>query len=206
MTSTGSTSPASASAVVALPSQGRVAGPPPVDRTAVVTEVLGRHGRAMLGYARQLCGDADIAQDLVQEALVRVWRHAERLDHQTGSLRGWLYTVLRNLDVDRRRALAIRPRERDVDGVSDLSNVEDATRSDDLRAVEDRRVIAELLDQLGPAERQVIVELYLRDRTVTDAARVLHLPTGTVKSRSFYAMRRLRDLVQAGVPSGGHAS
>jgi RNA polymerase sigma-70 factor, ECF subfamily len=168
------------------------------DSDQFLRRMLAAHGAAITAYARRLSGDADTAEDLVQEALIRAWQNADKLDEKVGSIRGWLLTVVRNLDVDRRRAKSARPLESlAAPGGLGLEAAEDVSRVVELRTVEDRIVLEDLLDLLPVTERQVMVELYLRDRTVTEAARALQLPAGTVKSRSFSALRRLRGLVSA---------
>src|SRR5438045_1011691 len=76
---------------------------------ALVRAGFEEHGRAMMAYATRLLGDADAAQDVVQEALLRAWRNPEALTNGKGSVRGWLLTVVRNLVIDRVRSAAGRP-------------------------------------------------------------------------------------------------
>src|SRR2546430_1955690 len=64
---------------------------------ALVRSLFQEHGRAMLAYATQLTRDRAAAEDVVQEALVRAWRHPDSLDSSKGSVRGWLLTVVRNI-------------------------------------------------------------------------------------------------------------
>ena len=78
---------------------------------ALIQAVYREHGRAMLAYATRLLGDRAAAEDVVQEALIRAWRHPEVLTNGKGSIRGWLLTVIRNLVTDRHRARASRPTE-----------------------------------------------------------------------------------------------
>src|SRR5690606_35519329 len=86
--------------------------PPARDRDeALVHAVYSEHGRALLAYATRLTGDRAAAEDIVQETLIRAWRHPEVLTNGKGSARGWLLTVVRNLVTDRYRAKAARPQE-----------------------------------------------------------------------------------------------
>src|ERR1700742_3755411 len=78
---------------------------------ALVRSVYDEHGRALLAYATRLTGDRAIAEDVVQETLVRAWQHREVLVNGKGSVRGWLLTVARTLITDRARARAARPTE-----------------------------------------------------------------------------------------------
>ena len=77
----------------------------------VVRAVYAEHGSAMRAYATRLLGDPVAAEDIVQEALVRLWRNPQVLHNGKGSVRGWLLTVVRNLVTDRIRARAARPPE-----------------------------------------------------------------------------------------------
>ena len=73
--------------------------------------VFAEHGRAMQLYATRLLGDRELAEDVVQEALIRIWRHPEVLTNGQGSIRGWLLTTVRNIVISWARARAVRPRE-----------------------------------------------------------------------------------------------
>src|SRR6266511_3640521 len=71
---------------------------------ALVRSLFAEHGRAMLGYATHLTRERAAAEDVVQEALVRAWRHPDSLVNGKGSVRGWLLTVVRNIVTDQIRA------------------------------------------------------------------------------------------------------
>src|SRR5689334_3580882 len=76
----------------------------------VIRSLFTEHGRALLAYATRLTRDRAAAEDIVQEALLRVWRQPPRsLFTGEGSVRGWLFTVVRNLATDRLRARRARP-------------------------------------------------------------------------------------------------
>ncbi|ANW18157.1 sigma-70 family RNA polymerase sigma factor [Streptomyces clavuligerus] len=146
------------------------------------------HGRALLGYAQRLTGDLGAAEDIVQETLIRAWRHPESLVNGKGSVRGWLLTVARNIVTDRYRARAARPTE-----VAE-SPSNGPVEQDHAEAVVDSMVVMEALDQLSPDHREVLKEIYFQGRTVAEAAQALGIPAGTVKSRSHYALKALREL------------
>src|SRR3954471_20432264 len=69
------------------------------------------HGASLLAYATRLTNDRAAAEDVVQETLLRAWKHADVLTEEKGSVRGWLLTVARNIVTDRARARAVRPPE-----------------------------------------------------------------------------------------------
>lgn len=149
------------------------------------------HGAALLGFARRLtAGDDALAQDIVQETLLRAWRHPEALEQSRGAVRPWLYTVARRLAVDAHRARSVRPHEVGDDALRSVA-APDAID----RAVESW-VVAEAIASLRPAHREVLVETYYRGASVREAADRLGIPVGTVKSRAYYALRQLRLLLE----------
>jgi RNA polymerase sigma-70 factor, ECF subfamily len=156
---------------------------------ALIRSLYAEHGRSLLTYATRLTGDRAAAEDVVQETLLRAWKHADDLSEGRGSVRGWLLTVARNIVTDRARARAARPAE--VADVEDRPPVE----ADHSESVVNTMVMLEALDQVSPEHREVLVQLYYRGRSVTEAAKVLGVPPGTVKSRSYYALRALRAVM-----------
>jgi RNA polymerase sigma-70 factor (ECF subfamily) len=154
----------------------------------LIRSLYEQHGRSLLAYATRLTGDRAAAEDVVQETLLRAWKHADDLVEGKGSVRGWLLTVARNIVTDKARARAVRPAE--VTGVVDRSQ-----KGDHAEAVVNTMVVLDALDQVSPEHREVLVELYYRGRSVTEAATTLGVPPGTVKSRSFYALRALRAVL-----------
>src|SRR5216117_3558280 len=77
----------------------------------LIRRLYEEHGRSLLAYAVRLTNDRAAAEDVVQETLLRAWKHADDLEHGIGSVRGWLLTVARNIITDRARARAVRPTE-----------------------------------------------------------------------------------------------
>ncbi|HWM06135.1 MAG TPA: sigma-70 family RNA polymerase sigma factor [Actinophytocola sp.] len=150
-------------------------------------------GGALFGHVLRLTGnDRQWAEDVVQETLVRAWRNADRLDREPGMLRAWLYTVARRIVIDGRRSHSARPREVDV---APLALVPVPDRSEQALS---KMVVADALQGLRAEHREALEETYLRDRTVNEAAHVLGVPPGTVKSRVFYALRALRRVLRDG--------
>jgi RNA polymerase sigma-70 factor (ECF subfamily) len=163
--------------------------PGPVDAETLIRALYAEHGRSLLAYATRLTGDRAAAEDVVQETLLRAWKHADDLSTGRGSVRGWLLTVVRNLVTDRARARAARPAE--VADVDDTPPVE----SDHSDAVVNTVVVLDALDKVSPEHRDVLVQLYYRGRSVAEAAEELGIPPGTVKSRTYYALRALRAVM-----------
>lgn len=154
---------------------------------AIVTELYRQYHRPLLAFVMRLtAGDRQWAEDVVQETMIRAWRSVDQLDTEASSLMPWLATVARRIVIDDRRRKEARPREA---GEAPLENVQIPDDVEDLlRTV----VVTEALKALTPAHREVLTETILRDRSVNEAAAVLGVPVGTVKSRVYYALRALR--------------
>jgi RNA polymerase sigma-70 factor, ECF subfamily len=157
----------------------------------LVRELYHEHAGMLLGYVRRLVGgDTGRAEDVVQETLLRAWQHPEalRADRADGaSVRAWLLTVARHLVIDGERRRKARPRE--VELVPAAERAADEPAFDQVLSAWE---VADALGSLSADHRAVIVELYYKDHSVAEAARVLGVPEGTVKSRAYYALRALR--------------
>jgi RNA polymerase sigma-70 factor (ECF subfamily) len=156
-----------------------------------------QHAAPLLSYSLRLTGgDRGRSEDIVQETLLRAWRHPEALDPDRGPVRSWLFTVARNVAVDAHRARRARPQEVGDEALALVPAV------DEIEQALDTWLVADALATLSPDHRAVVVETYYRGRSVAEAAAVLGIPPGTVKSRTFYALRALRlALEERGVTS-----
>jgi len=154
---------------------------------ALVTELYRQYRAPLMVYVLRLtAGDRQQAEDVVQETMLRAWRQAGKLDLTEPSLMPWLTTVARRIVIDDKRRKSARPAETG-DGM--LENAPAADSTDELLR---KVLVAEALQSLSPAHREVLNETILRDRTVNEAARSLGIPVGTVKSRVYYALKALR--------------
>jgi RNA polymerase sigma-70 factor (ECF subfamily) len=164
-------------------------GTTPEQDDELVRELYSRYRRPLHGYVlRAVGGDHQLAEDVVQETLLRAWRNAEVLDAEHAG--PWLYTVARNLIISSYRRQRSRVAEVPI-REGDWSRV-----ADDCDRVLQGWQVAEARRALSAAHRAVIGELFYRRRTVAETASVLGIPAGTVKSRSFYALRALRDALE----------
>jgi RNA polymerase sigma-70 factor (ECF subfamily) len=162
----------------------------------LVTEMYRQYRVPLMAYVLRLtAGDRQHAEDVVQETMVRAWRQAAKLDLTEPSLMPWLATVARRIVIDDRRRKSARPAETGDD------MLENSPAADTMEDLLRKMVVAEALQSLSPAHREVLNETILRDRTVNQAAEVLGIPVGTVKSRVYYALKALRVvLAERGVP------
>ncbi|MFC4035233.1 sigma-70 family RNA polymerase sigma factor [Streptomyces polygonati] len=149
------------------------------------------HASALFAYVlRLVAGDRFLAEDIVQETLLRAWKSAASLDPAARSLRPWLVTVARRIVIDGHRSKQSRPQETSPAALEQLPAQDELERS--LRLM----TISDALQDLSAAHREALVQTYFRGRTVNEAADELGLPAGTVRSRVFYALRALRNALE----------
>jgi RNA polymerase sigma-70 factor (ECF subfamily) len=179
-----------------------VAGPPPVeppdaellaavaagDRDWPLRELYRRYAGRIYGLGVHLLGDRSLAEDLVQETFVRLWRNADRYDPARGSPGSFVFTIARHLAVDlwrRQPSRAVEPSgaapppEEQVDRLVARLGVRDAMSS------------------LSDAHRQVLELSYSGQLTQREIADKLGIPLGTVKTRSYHALRSLKAALEA---------
>jgi len=172
-----------------MPEAGTATGPRGPADEAFIRALYNDHGTALLRQALHLAGgDRQRAEDLVQETFVRAWRHPGALAGRPP--RAWLFAVARNLAVDSYRARQARPAETGPAGLELMPADDDPDR------MLESWIVADALASLRPDHRMVIIETYYRGRSVAGAAAALGVPAGTVKSRTFYALRALRLALQ----------
>jgi RNA polymerase sigma-70 factor, ECF subfamily len=162
------------------------------DADAAFRSLYAEHGPALLRLATALTdGDRGRAEDLVQETMLRAWTHRGNVNIQHRSPRAWLTTIARRLAIDAHRARRARPQEAELDEPLPLA---DSQRAD--ASIDQADVRAAMATLPGP-QRQVLTEVYYRDRSVAETARILQIPPGTVRSRTFYGLRALRRALAA---------
>ncbi|MFJ8601487.1 sigma-70 family RNA polymerase sigma factor [Streptomyces shenzhenensis] len=138
---------------------------------------------------RLLGGDRHRAEDVVQETLLRCWRTQDVGGSEP--LRPWLFRVARNIVIDEYRLRMTRPRE--VGGTAWLDELR--ARPDGVDRMLSSMILKDAIRRLPPKHREVLYEIYYTGRSTREAALVLGVPPGTVKSRLHHAVRALRRAV-----------
>lgn len=161
------------------------------DERAVLTFVR-RYQRRLFGLALGIVGDAGMAEDVTQEAFIRILRHAAVYDVRRGSVATWTLTITRNLAIDAlrvRRATPTAPEDRVF-----LSLVSDERSPDDAAMMsESVRHAHTVLASLPLEQRRAIVLAVMYGRTVSEVAALEAIPLGTAKSRIRLGLAKLRD-------------
>jgi RNA polymerase sigma-70 factor (ECF subfamily) len=135
-------------------------------------------------------GQAQTAEDVVQETMVRMWRNLDALPPDHEGVRRWLFTVARRLVIDSVRKRQSRPAEVSATLAERVPNHDDTAA-----AAIANFALREAFRGLGSRHKFVLTEVYLRHRSVEEVADELQIPEGTVRSRIHYALRSLRTAV-----------
>ncbi len=181
--------------------QCRTAEPDADDATLVARVVDGdrgafealyeRHHLPLFRTALAITRERAVAEELLQEAFLRAYRHIARVSLEPGaSLKPWLHRIIINLAYDwsaRRRAHA-EPSDAPVERLA--ARTLSPERQVEQRAVE--QVVGEAVADLPFKQRVVVILFYLQDMDLVEIAATLNLPAGTVKSRLYYGRARLR--------------
>lgn len=147
-----------------------------------------RYGSPLYGLGLRLLGDRGMAEEMVQETFVRLWRSAARFDAEKGSVRTFTYTIARRVAVDLLRRTASRPLTTDAGEEADLEDLGDE-RFDKLLLGLDVRAA---LTALSSKHREILELHFDADLTHTQVAERLSIPLGTVKTRTYYGLKALR--------------
>lgn len=160
--------------------------------TSALASILDRHGDAAFSLAYRMCGRRALAEDVVQEAFISLWRSAGRYQAARGSVRNWLLRIVHNRAVDALRSSAAR--EGALVGDDGLAErMPTAERTDEAVERQERAEAArEALASLPPEQRRVIELAYFSGFTHMEIAQMLQLPVGTVKGRMRLGLSKLR--------------
>jgi RNA polymerase sigma-70 factor, ECF subfamily len=158
-------------------------------REMFLSELYREHGVALKFFVMRLnAGDQHSAEDITQETMLRAWTHADSLRGSDRSIRPWLFTVARRLLIDANRQRDTRPYEVPYPSAHDA----DTSLEEGFEAAQTRDEVVRALRSLTPAQREVLLYTHYLGRSVAEAAQELGIPSGTVKSRTYNALRALR--------------
>ena len=158
--------------------------------------VYDRHGSAAYSLAYRTTGQQSLAEEVVQDAFMTVWRMGLRYRPERGSLRSWLLSIVHLRAIDALRRVAVHDRRRAFAELEDVGK--EAPERTDIEAMHrmEGQAVREALAQLPPEQLRVIELAYFGGFTHTEIASMLDLPLGTVKGRMRLGLEKLRQLLE----------
>ncbi|RAU43785.1 MULTISPECIES: sigma-70 family RNA polymerase sigma factor [unclassified Pseudomonas] len=162
------------------------------DRSALQA-LYDHEGARMLGVARRIARDDATAEDIVHDAMIRIWTRAASYDPARGSARGWIYSITRHLALN---AIRDTRRETPLDG-SGIDSLATVPGTDDDRALwSGSAKIYRCLEQLQPAPQRCILHAYVDGCSHAEIAGLLGAPLGTVKAWITRSLKALRECLE----------
>ena len=162
---------------------------------SALAELYDRFGRVAYGLARRILRDDALAQDAVQEAFLAVWRSADRFVEERAKASTWILTLVHRRAVDTVR----REERRRAEPLTEEH--EPGSPADEAERLVQRELVGQALRRLPDDQREALELAYFGGYTQSELAERLGQPLGTIKSRMFTGLSRLREiLAEAGVP------
>lgn len=155
-------------------------------------EVHDRFGTITFGFLLKLTGDRGTAEDVQQQVFLEVWRRADSFDPQRGSLLTWVMTIARSRAIDQLRRRIPEP----TDPETVASKVETSGDDEEIDALVEQWRMRGLLDRLPATESDLLRLRFYSGLTQTEIAARESIPLGTVKTRMFNGLRRLRTMIE----------
>ncbi|GAA0481441.1 RNA polymerase sigma factor SigL [Paractinoplanes deccanensis] len=155
---------------------------------STINDIHTQYSQVLLGYLNGFtAASRQSAEDLLQETMIRVWRHMDDLPSEPEHTRRWLFIVARNVGIDAIRRTRVRPIGVELIDAFPSSSEDDITET--VVALESLRTA---IGSLSSMHQRILTELYFEGRSTRETAQRLGVPVGTVKSRAFYALQSLR--------------
>ena len=154
--------------------------------------VYDRHGGAAFSLAYRMVGNRTVAEDVVQEAFLSIWRSRLRYETERGSVRSWVLGIVHHRTIDALRRNLVHDRRRtSAEGIEERHEAPERTDVEAARREEARSVRA-ALETLPDQQTKVIELAYFGGFTHTQIAEMLDMPVGTVKGRMRLGLEKLR--------------
>jgi RNA polymerase sigma-70 factor, ECF subfamily len=164
--------------------------------------VYERHGGSAFSLAYRMCGKRGLAEDVVQEAFLSLWRSGSRYDRTRGSVRTWVLGIVHNRAIDALRRSSVHEGRRASDeGIEERFEAAERTEVEVTRRAE-AEAMRELIHDLPPDQQRVIDLAYFGGFTHSEIAEMLDTPLGTIKGRMRLALQKLHgELIAQGATS-----
>ena len=161
-------------------------------------QLFERFSKKIFALGMKLTRNEQLANDLIQEAMLNVWQKAPLYDLDKGSAKGWIFTLSRNRCFDMLRKQKRQPSCVSADDIWPPDSGAEPTSlvHEDRGGLEvELSLIESYFDQLSDPQRAVVEQIYIHDRTHEEASAHLRIPLGTLKSRLRLAVAKLRNLI-----------
>ena len=146
---------------------------------------------SLYGVIKRILKNEDVAQEVLQDAFLKIWNKIDTYDREKGRLFTWMLNVCRNLAIDKKRSSEIN-KESKTDSLE--NSVSKAERSMPIEQSTETIGLPESLNQLPEEQRFVVEYLYLKGYTQSELAEEFNIPLGTIKTRLRLAMVQLRSI------------
>jgi RNA polymerase sigma-70 factor (ECF subfamily) len=158
-----------------------------------ITILYENYSPALYGIIFRIVGSQEAAEDVLQEAFVKVWKNIQKYDKEKGKLFTWLVNIARNCAIDSLRVkdYNIKNQIRSID-----NSVRSINRQHKVFPKTDHIGLKEIVDKLKPEYKILIDKLYFEGYTQEETAEELNIPLGTVKTRVRAAMNVLREILK----------
>ena len=161
-------------------------------KAAAFEVIYDRHADAAFSLAKRMCGQGALAEDIVQEAFLSLWRTTTRYDRSRGSVRTWVLGSVRNRAIDALRQRAVGDRGRVVEAEIEEHLVAPERTDLEFARREEARQVREALDELPDEQSRVIELAYYGGLTHVQIASMLDTPVGTIKGRMRLGLAKMR--------------
>jgi RNA polymerase sigma-70 factor (ECF subfamily) len=175
---------------VKVPDEALIASIAHGDKRAMQV-LYARHSVRVFRFIVRLTGNASLAEDMLSEVFLYVWRRAEAFEAKS-KVSTWLLAIARYKAISALR----RDRDEPLDDARAAAVEDPADNAETVVHAQQRSaLIRRCLTQLSPAHRQVIDLVYYHEKSVEEVAQVVGIPVSTVKTRTFYARARMAELL-----------
>jgi RNA polymerase sigma-70 factor, ECF subfamily len=159
-----------------------------------IAALYDRYGGLAFGLAYRILGERSVAEDVVQDAFLGVWRRAESFEAGRGSVRTWLLSIVHHRAIDRLRGVSGRARlDAPIEDFERVLAVDDPWGEVEVRV--QREVLQNGLAALPEVQRQTIEMAYFKGLTQQEIAAAMNVPVGTVKGRLRIGLQKMRSLL-----------
>jgi RNA polymerase sigma-70 factor (ECF subfamily) len=150
-----------------------------------------RHHVRIYRFALRIVGDETVAEELVNEVFLEIWRKAHTFARRSRAST-WLFAITRHKALDALRRRSTKPLEEDAyEAVEDISDDPETTVQKKQRGA----IVLKCLARLSPAHREIVDLVYYHHKSINDVAEITGIEPSTVKTRMFYARKRLAILL-----------